>query len=92
MRHDSGLAASPPVRHILGVEGRGYSPFACPLWMDKPFAKRRRGAHAGTVGPGRSPVGLRMQPPNEEFFPSSAKPARTSSRASPFPGRRAPGP
>ena len=30
--------------------------------------KRRRGAHGGTVGPGRSPVGLRMQPPNEECF------------------------
>ena len=29
--------------------------------------KRRRAAHGGTVGPGRSPVGLRMQP-NEEFF------------------------
>ena len=54
---------------MLGVEGRGcYSPFACPLWKDKPFAKRRRGAHGGTVGPGRSPVGLRMGPPNEEFF------------------------
>jgi hypothetical protein len=53
---------------MLGVAGRGYSPFACPLWTDKPFAKRRHGAHGGTVGPGRSPVGLRMQPPNEEFF------------------------
>jgi hypothetical protein len=30
--------------------------------------KRRRGAHGGTVGLGRSPVGQRMQPPNEEFF------------------------
>jgi hypothetical protein len=30
--------------------------------------KRRRGEHGGTVGPGSSPVGQRMQPPNEEFF------------------------
>jgi hypothetical protein len=44
------------------------SPFACLPWTGKPFAKRRRGAHGGTVGPVRSPVGLRMQPPNDEFF------------------------
>jgi hypothetical protein len=37
--------------------------------MDKPFAKRRRGAHAGTVGAGRSPVGLRMQPPKRGVLP-----------------------
>lgn len=31
MRHDVGLAASPAVRSILEVEGRGDSPFfACP--------------------------------------------------------------
>jgi hypothetical protein len=42
MRHDSGLAASPWALRILGVEGSGYFPFACPLWMDKPFANRRR--------------------------------------------------
>jgi hypothetical protein len=53
---------------MLGVARRGYSPFACPLWTDKPLVKRRRGAHGGTVGSGRSPAGLRMQPPNEEFF------------------------
>jgi len=53
---------------MLGVARRGYSPFACPLWTDKPLVKRRRGARGGTVGPGRSPVGQRMQPPNEEFF------------------------
>ena len=33
-----------------------------------PVAKQRRGAHGGTVGPATCPVGLRMQPPNEEFF------------------------
>jgi hypothetical protein len=38
------------------------------VWTVKPFAKRRRGSHGGTVAPGRFPVGLRMQPPNEEFF------------------------
>ena len=57
MPHDSGLAASPPAFYILGVARREYSPFA--LWMNKPFAKLRRGAYGGTVGPGRSPVGLR---------------------------------
>jgi hypothetical protein len=30
--------------------------------------KRRREALDGTVGPGRSSVGRRMQPPNAEFF------------------------
>jgi hypothetical protein len=28
----------------------------------------RSGGAYGTVGPPRSPVGLRIQPPNEEFF------------------------
>jgi hypothetical protein len=53
---------------MLGVARREYSPFACPLWTDEPLVKRRRGPHGGTAGPGRSPVGLPMQPPNEEFF------------------------
>ncbi len=36
MRHDPGLAASPPVRYILGVERSGYSssPLPRPLWTD----------------------------------------------------------
>jgi hypothetical protein len=36
MRHDPGLAASPPVRYILGVERSGYSSFHLPrpLWTD----------------------------------------------------------
>jgi hypothetical protein len=37
------------------------------------FAKRRRGPHGGIAGPGRSPVGLRIQPPNEEFFTLSSE-------------------
>jgi len=28
----------------------------------------KRRAHGGTVGPGRPPVDLPMQSPNEEFF------------------------
>jgi hypothetical protein len=28
-----------------------------PLWTDKPFAKRRRAAYGGTVGPRGSPMG-----------------------------------
>ena len=53
---------------MLEVARRGDSPFACPLCTDKPCAKRRRGAYGGTVGPATCPVGLRMQPPNEECF------------------------
>jgi hypothetical protein len=40
MRHDSGLAASLPLRDTLEVgEGRKYSSFACLLETQKPFAK-----------------------------------------------------
>src|SRR5829696_2094497 len=46
MRHDPGLAASPPVRYILEVERSGYSPFHLPS-----------AAYGGTVSPGGSPVG-----------------------------------
>ena len=50
MRHDPGLAASPPVRYMLKVEGSGYSPFPYrPLWTDNLLAKRRR----ATPGPAR---------------------------------------
>jgi hypothetical protein len=31
-------------------------------------AKRRHAAYGATVGPGGSPIGLRMQPRNEKFF------------------------
>jgi Mn-containing catalase len=34
MRHDPGLAASPPVRYILEVEGSGYSSFVLPSAVD----------------------------------------------------------
>jgi hypothetical protein len=37
------------------------------------LAKRRRTAYGGTVGPGGSPVGLRMQPRNEKFFTRFSK-------------------
>ena len=37
MRHDPGLAASPPVRYILKVEGSAYPPFFNgPLWTGNP--------------------------------------------------------
>jgi hypothetical protein len=68
MRHAPGLPASPPVRYILGVARRGCSPPAGPLWTDEPLRSGGPPRTGGTVGPGRSPVGLRMQPPNEEFF------------------------
>ena len=38
-----------------------------PLWTDNLLAKWRRAAYGGTVGPGGSPLGLRMQPRNEKF-------------------------
>jgi len=38
------------------------------LWTDNLLAKRRSAAFGGTVGPGGSPIGLRMQPRNEKFF------------------------
>ena len=38
-----------------------------PLWTDNLLAKRRA-AYVSTVGPGESPMGLRMQPRNEGFF------------------------
>jgi hypothetical protein len=38
------LPQATPLRYMLGVARRGYSPFACPPWTDKPLVKRRRGA------------------------------------------------
>ncbi|MGO9297596.1 MAG: hypothetical protein ACLP52_27570 [Streptosporangiaceae bacterium] len=38
-----------------------------PLWADNLLAMRRRAAYGGTVGPGGSLRGLRMQPRNEKF-------------------------
>ena len=37
MRHDPGLAASPPVRDILKVGRSKALLFACPLWTDQPL-------------------------------------------------------
>ena len=67
MRHDPGLAASPPARYILKVEGSVLS-LDRPLWTDSHLAKRQRAACGGTAGSGGSPTGLRMQPRNEKFF------------------------
>jgi len=44
MRHDPGLAASPPARRIIEMEGRGDSSFAFPLLTGKPPTKLRRGS------------------------------------------------
>lgn len=40
MRHDPGLAATPPVRYILGVERRG-TPFAHPAFKLSSFSSTR---------------------------------------------------
>ena len=70
LRHDPGLAASPPVRYRLKVEGSGYSPSSLIVRCGTDhLAKRRRAAYAGTVGPGGSPMGLRLQPRNEKLGP-----------------------
>ena len=52
MRHDPGLAASPPVRYTLKVEGCRYSPSPhCPPWTDNLLAKRRRYLAASLPSP-----------------------------------------
>jgi len=56
------------VRHKLDVAKRTHAPLARPLAEGRAVARRRRGADGGAVGPGRSPVGFRMQRPDEEFF------------------------
>jgi len=68
LRHDPGLAASPPLRYTLKMERIGLLSLYRPRWADKPFAKRRRAAYGGTAGPGGSPLGPRMQPRNEKFL------------------------
>ncbi len=67
MRHDLGLAASPPVRYILEVERIGYCYFHLPSAVDGQ-PPREAAAYGDTVGPGGSPIGLRMQPRSEMFF------------------------
>jgi hypothetical protein len=49
MRHDPGLAASPPVRYMLKVERSGYSPF--------PFIGHTMPAVAGAFATG-SPIAV----------------------------------
>jgi hypothetical protein len=65
MRHDSGLAASPPVRDTLGVERRRVLSFRFSAVdgqaLGEASARRDR-------GPGKISRFQRMQPPNEEFF------------------------
>ncbi|MFI5631715.1 hypothetical protein ACIA8E_20545 [Streptomyces sp. NPDC051664] len=46
--------------------GTPLSPLPRPLWTDDLLEKRR--ALYGTVGPGGSLLGRRMQPRNEKFF------------------------
>jgi hypothetical protein len=62
----TGTCCKPPGSRYpdSGKEG-GALLFACSLWNAKPFANRL------LCGPKRFPVGLRMQPPNERFFPFS---------------------
>ena len=55
-----------------------------PLGTDNLLAKRRRATYGGTRRwPRGCPIGLRMQPRNEKFFPFAGK-ARTPSSAPPF--------
>jgi hypothetical protein len=57
LRHNPGLAASPPVRYKLKAERGRYSPFlfVCPLWTDNLLANRRHAAYGGSVSPGALP-------------------------------------
>src|SRR5438876_3042118 len=47
MRHDPGLAASPPVRYRVKVEGKRVTPFSPSLWTDNLLAKGQRGSASG---------------------------------------------
>jgi len=53
MRHDPGLAASPPVRYKI-ENGKGLDllafAFCCPLWTDSLLAERRTAVYGGTPG------------------------------------------
>ena len=42
MRHDRGLAASPPLRYTLTMGGCEPSPFPYPPPVNPPFARRQR--------------------------------------------------
>jgi hypothetical protein len=53
LRHDPGLAASPPVRYMLKWKGEASFPFTVRCRRTSPFAKRRRAAYGGTAGPAR---------------------------------------
>jgi hypothetical protein len=85
MRHDPGLAASPPLRYKLEMERSGYSPFRLfRCGTDNLLAKRQRAAYGGTAGPEGSPMGLSRAPP----CAWSSPPRRTSAkRSSPTPAR-----
>src|SRR5215208_879965 len=66
MRHDPGLDASPPVRYILEVE-RWVLSFPLFVRCGRTTSSRSGGVRR-YVGPGGSPMGLRMQPRSEKFF------------------------
>src|SRR5215203_7102979 len=66
MRHDPGLDASPPVRYILEVERR-VPTFPLFVRCGRTTSSRSGGVRR-YVGPGGSPMGLRMQPRSEKFF------------------------
>src|ERR671916_551962 len=80
MRHEPGLASSPPVRYILEVEGVGtlLSTYR-PLWADNLLAKRRRTAVRRPKRISYGPTDAAAE--RGSSSPSSARPARTSSRA-----------
>jgi len=57
MRHDRGLAASPPVRYMLEVERSGHSPFPClPGEVVRSVQPRQLSRVPDQVDPGDPPV------------------------------------
>jgi len=91
MRPAPGLPASPLVGYNLGVAKRGCSPPAGPLWTDEPL---RCGGPLRTAGrgPGKIPVGLRTQPPNERFFTLFSEAGSNIVESVAIPLRHAPAP
>src|SRR5215213_6432110 len=80
MRHDPGLAASPPVGYILEVERSGYSSFHLPFAVDGQ-PPREAAAYGGTSAQEDLLWAYGCSRGARRSSPSSARPARTSSRS-----------
>src|SRR5215210_4287330 len=83
MRHDPGLASSPPVRYILEVQRSGYSPLHSSSAVDGQ-PPREAAAYDGTSAQEDLLWAYGCSRGARSSSPSSARPARTSSRAPPF--------